>query len=80
MPMMSPKVWVIHAPPRAVPCETASEAYTLVKSGETVVLPEYQTAIRALIMLGADPERAVYLAEDARRQPQFQESYTPRPG
>jgi len=71
MPMMSTKVWVIHAPLRAMPCDTAQEAYTLVKSGERVVLPIYATAIEALIMLRADPDRSVYLAEVARRQPQF---------
>jgi len=58
-----------------MPCDTAQEAFDKVKAGETVVLPTYESAIEALIMLGAEPDRAAYLAEDARLQPQFQESY-----
>lgn len=74
--MLSPMVWAIHAPDYAVPCATASEAVTEVKAGHTVVLPDYTTAVRTLIRLGADPDRALHLAEVARRQPQHQDSYT----
>lgn len=74
--MLSPAVWVLHAPDYAVPCETASEAVERVREKQTVVLADYQTAVRTLIMLGADAERALYLAEDARLQPQHQDTYT----
>lgn len=77
MPMLSPRVWAIHAPDYAVACSTSSEAVKAVKDGQTVVLPDYSSAVRTLIKLGADPERALHLADVARRQPQRQDSYTP---
>jgi hypothetical protein len=77
MPMLSPLVWAIHAPDRAVACQTAAEAVELVNAGQTVVLPDYSSAVRTLIKLGADPDWALHLAEVARRQPQHQDSYLP---
>jgi hypothetical protein len=75
MPMLSPKVWVIHAPAHAIPCDNATDATERVNVGETVVLADYETGIATLISLGADPDRAAYLAEVARKQPRFQEKY-----
>jgi len=77
MPMLSPRVWVIHAPDHATPCESATDATKKVEAGETVVLGDYETGIATLVMLGADPDRAAYLAEVARKQPQSQQTYTP---
>lgn len=76
MPMLSPRVWALHAPEYATPCETASEAVEKVREKHTVVLADYQSAIRTLIMLGATVEEATHLANVAREQPQYQDSYT----
>jgi hypothetical protein len=75
--MLSPLVWVLHAPDDAVPCTSATQAAALVREGTCVVLDDYTTAIRTLIMLGATAEHARYLAEVARQAPQHQDSYTP---
>jgi hypothetical protein len=77
MPMLSPYVWAIHAPPDAVRCVTVDEATAAVRTGQRVVLDDYVTAIRTLIALGATADEATYLAEVARKQPQHQDSYLP---
>lgn len=76
MPMLSPRVWVLHAPDYAVPESSSSKAAELVNAGQTVVLPDYQSAIGTLIALGATAEEALFRAEDARMQPQSQDSYS----
>lgn len=70
MPMLSPRVWVLFGPDRAVRCDSASEAASMVEDGQTVVLPDYATAISTLIRLGASAEHALHRAEVARQQPQ----------
>jgi hypothetical protein len=70
MPMLSPMVWALFGPDYAVPCETPREAMEQVREGNTVVLSDYTSAIRTLVMLGADVDHATYLAQVARRQPQ----------
>lgn len=74
--MLSPRVWAVHAPDYAIPCATASEAVEKVREKNTVVLADYQSAIRTLIMLGATVEEATHLANVAREQPQHQDTYT----
>lgn len=75
MPMLSPRVWALHAPDRAVPCQTAIDAADLVRQGQTVVLPDYQSAIRTLILLGSSLDNALRQADIARQGPQWQASY-----
>lgn len=76
MPMLSPRVWVLNGPDYAVHEFSSSAAADLVSAGATVVLPDYPTAISTLICLGATAEEALFRAEDARMQPQAQESYS----
>jgi hypothetical protein len=72
MPMLSPMVWALFGPEDAVTCSAADEALAQVREGNTVVLPDYTSAIETLILLGANEDHANYLADVARRQPQSQ--------
>jgi hypothetical protein len=73
--MLTAYVWAIEGPDNLTPCDTAGEAVAHVLEGRRVLLQDYQTAIRTLIMLGVEANRALYLANVARQQPQHQESY-----
>lgn len=73
--MLTPAVWCIEGPDYALPAATVSEAADIVSLGGAAILPDYSSAISTLIRTGCPAERAVHLADVARKQPQHQETY-----
>ena len=76
MPMLTPKVWCLHAPDYVCHVPTSETAVLLVLEGKPVCLPSFDTARDTLILLGASPEHANHLMDVARQQPPSQETYT----
>ena len=78
MPMLSPLVWVLHAPDYAIRLECPVEAARIVREeGLTVCLPSYDAGARTLDLLGSTPENTERLLAAARKMPQWQHSYDP---
>jgi len=69
MPMLTPLVWCIDAPPDAFRGADVSEACDWVLRGRRVCLPDLEAAIEVLGLLGATSEWARYCALKASQQP-----------
>lgn len=78
MPMLSPLVWVLHAPDYAIRLECPVEAARIVREeGLTVCLPTYDVGAETLRLLGSTSDNTERLLAAARKMPQWQRSYDP---
>jgi hypothetical protein len=74
--MLSPRVWVLSAPPDAIRLDSPVDAARLVREGRlTVCLPSYEGGRCTLELLGSDPMTIERLLASARKMPQWQRSY-----